>query len=266
MRLHGGYYKKDADGKRIIPQEAAGQVRPLLEESALRKRKQDGVNGKRGQVPPISLGNTNGSNGDNSNGDGSESPPLHKKPFLDSSESNGQSESSSPPPSSFRCLPPPDTSQLLANLERKTKEEQQAAVAAVAAAAVQLPTPPPPPPPPPPLAPPTPFPCRPAVSPLTPISSPPALVIKPASVQPSHASALGLPLRRSRRPHLVPNPDRDATPRVGAQFQADIPDLRADRHSSAFLTPDPADRIWDPAISVALETRSPCGPLQVVGL
>ena len=159
MRLHGGYYKKDADGKRIIPQDA-GQPRPLLEESALRKRKQDGVNIKRGQVPPISpAGNTNGIIGDNGNGDVvstrlSESPP-HKKLFL-KSDGSGQSEST-PPPSSFRCLPPPDTSQLLANLERKTKEEQQAAVAAVAAAAVQLPTPPPPQPPPP-LAPLTPFP------------------------------------------------------------------------------------------------------------
>ena len=93
-------------------------------------------------------------------------------------------------------------------------------------------------------------------SPLTPISSPPALIIKPASVQ--------LPSRRRRRPHLVPpDPDKDTTPRVGAQFQAEIPDLRPDRHSTAFLTPDPADRVWDPSVSVSLETRSPCGPLQV---
>lgn len=100
------------------------------------------------------------------------------------------------------------------------------------------------------------------VSPLTPISSPPALVIKPASVQPP-PPPIGLHVRRRRRPHLIPDPDRDKTPRVGAQFQADIPDLRLDRHSSAFLTPDPADRVWDPSVSVSLETRSPCGPLQV---
>ena len=158
MRLHGGYYKKDADGKRIIPQD--GHLRPLLEESASRKRKQEnGVNNKNGKLPPISPINTNGIIGSNINGGdpsssrlSSESPP-HKKLLLESSEISGQSEST--PASSFRCLPPPDTSQLLANLERKTKEEQQAAVAAVAAAAVQLPTPPPPPPP---LTPLTPFP------------------------------------------------------------------------------------------------------------
>ena len=140
MRLHGGYYKKDADGKRIAPQDA--QLRPLLEESAIRKRKQDGVGGKRGQVPPISSSNITGINGD-APSRLSESPP-HKRLFLEresGGDSNGQSESAP----AFRCLPPPDTSQLLANLERKTKEEQQAAVAAVAAAAVQLPTPPPPP-------------------------------------------------------------------------------------------------------------------------
>ena len=138
MRLHGGYYKKDADGKRIAPQDASGPQRLLAEESAIRKRKQDGVGGKRGQVPPISSSNITGINGDVS-----ESPP-HKRLFLEresGGDSNGQSESAP----AFRCLPPPDTSQLLANLERKTKEEQQAAVAAVAAAAVQLPTPPPPP-------------------------------------------------------------------------------------------------------------------------
>ena len=101
------------------------------------------------------------------------------------------------------------------------------------------------------------------VSPLTPISSPPALVIKPASVQPP-PPPIAPPVRRRRRPHLVPDPDRDNTPRVGAQFQADIPDLGPDRHSSAFLTPDPADRVWDPSVSVSLETRSPCGPLQVI--
>ena len=161
MRLHGGYYKKDADGKRIIPQDAGGgggHLRPLLQDSASRKRLQDGVNSKQGKVPPISPRNINiiGDNNGDPSSRLSESPP-HKKLFLES-ESSGQSESSPP---SFRCLPPPDTSQLLANLERKTKEEQQAAVAAVAAAAVQLPTPPTPPPPPPPhppLTPLTPFP------------------------------------------------------------------------------------------------------------
>ena len=142
MRLHGGYYKKDADGKRIAPQDASGPQRLLAEESAIRKRKQDGVSGKRSQVPPISSSNINGINGD-APSRLSESPP-HKRLFLER-ESGGDSIGQSESAPAFRCLPPPDTSQLLANLERKTKEEQQAAVAAVAAAAVQLPTPPPPP-------------------------------------------------------------------------------------------------------------------------
>ena len=109
--------------------------------------------------------------------------------------------------------------------------------------------------------------CRPVASPLTPISSPPALVIKPASsAVPPTPPPVAMQFRRCwrRRAHLLPpDPERDTTPRVGAAFQADIPELQSDARSAAFLTADPAVRVWDPSVSVSLETRSPCGPLQV---
>ena len=148
MRLHGGYYKKDADGRRIIPQ--GGHLRPLLEEpvTGSRKRKHE----KPGNNNTINVGDQDVDFKYRPN-ESSPSSPANKKLFLEN-ESSGQSESA---PATFRCLPPPDTTQLLANLERKTKEEQQAAVAAVAAAAVQLPTPPPPSP-------------APALAPLAPFS------------------------------------------------------------------------------------------------
>lgn len=153
MRLHGGYYKKDADGRRIIPQQPivsqshsttnntatstdtsntalTSHLRPLLEEGMKKRKHEDSEKGVitacmgNDRLPPEAVKMLHQHNNSNQ-------PPL-KMPHLSTSSSTSTSQltitpatPSTPLPNlSFRSLPPPNTSQLLANLEIKAKERE----------------------------------------------------------------------------------------------------------------------------------------------
>ncbi|CAB4058764.1 Zinc finger protein 541 [Lepeophtheirus salmonis] len=103
MRLHGGYYKKDAEGRRI----------PSLTEAALLQQQ--------------SLSEKNvGAAKRNSNVQMMHSPALDPPPATAAnSPSKAVDSAISSPSLAFRSLPPPDTTKLLANLERKAAAIQQ---------------------------------------------------------------------------------------------------------------------------------------------
>ncbi|TRY69926.1 hypothetical protein TCAL_01235 [Tigriopus californicus] len=153
MRLHGGYYKKDADGRRIIPQQpivsqshsttlnntattndnstpSTSHLRPLLEEGMKKRKHEDSGKGVitacmgNDKLPPEAIKMLHQHNSSNQ-------PPM-KIPNLSTSTTASTPQltitpatPSTPLPNlSFRSLPPPNTSQLLANLEIKAKERE----------------------------------------------------------------------------------------------------------------------------------------------
>jgi hypothetical protein len=327
MRLHGGYYKKDADGKKVVnlppvPDNnggTGGHLRPLLEEpmgGGSKKRKleeneesvaacigNDKLSAEAIRIlhrhtpsatPGIAMKQPPTSPSDTSQAamkriatamgkqQGS-SVPISGSGCCNRTSSSSPAAGASSDASTipFICLPAPDTSQLLANLERKAKEQQQAAVAAAvvqqhqhqnsSSSCCTFPTRP---------IPLTPSSSYSAPSPPT-SSSPPALVIKPANIVSiaSTTTACHHQHQCHRPPtncvsskynysssghacHLMRvDVERDKTPRISQEYQADIPDLYPDP-KSAFLLPDKAELVWDPSVAVSLETRSPCGPLQ----
>lgn len=101
MRLHGGYYKKDAEGRRMVPGMQAQPLKTALNMAAANKRKV---------------------------ADQSTSPPQKKCltvtycPPPPQQQQQPQVTSGSMPSFAFSNLPQPDTSKLLANLEQKAKE------------------------------------------------------------------------------------------------------------------------------------------------
>ena len=113
MRLHGGYYKKDADGRRMVGMANTSPLKTMGSTANLvgTKRKPD-------QSETTSAGS-----GSNPNG----SPPNKKclTPTISVTYCQPQVTSlpsTTLPTFSFSNLPQPDTSKLLANLEQKAKE------------------------------------------------------------------------------------------------------------------------------------------------
>ena len=116
MRLHGGYYKKDADGRRMVGMANTSPLKTMGSANLVgTKRKPD-------QSETTTSGNSNGG-GANQNG----SPPNKKclTPTISVTYCQPQVTSlpsTTLPTFSFSNLPQPDTSKLLANLEQKAKE------------------------------------------------------------------------------------------------------------------------------------------------
>ena len=114
MRLHGGYYKKDADGRRMVGMANTSPLKTMGSANLVgTKRKPD-------QSETTTSGNSNGAN---QNG----SPPNKKclTPTISVTYCQPQVTSlpsTTLPTFSFSNLPQPDTSKLLANLEQKAKE------------------------------------------------------------------------------------------------------------------------------------------------
>lgn len=225
MRLHGGYYKKDAEGKRILnpkldPALTAagnGMVKTLVKEGS-RKRK---IGAPLEGASPDKL-----------------SPEtVH---LLQTTSQHNATATTSQPSLPFRCLPPPDTSQLLANLERKN----QSVLAMHHGQSSKSSEP-----------------SRQVVTTLiTPVSTtvtPTAGKVVHLPTIPFGTTASHLPLLRGSNVHSeislvkqvqVMKVDKgvDKTPRVGAQFQADIPDDETSRISSS---QDTSEMVWDPKIA-----------------
>eukprot|EP00095_Tigriopus_kingsejongensis_P005141 snap_masked-scaffold100_size373717-processed-gene-2.4 protein:Tk05141 transcript:snap_masked-scaffold100_size373717-processed-gene-2.4-mRNA-1 annotation:"hypothetical protein TcasGA2_TC014528" len=154
MRLHGGYYKKDADGRRILPptpshtnttQDVNGnpyapatkgnsnndQSR-IMSETGQKKRKHEEETDVTGvitaclgndKLPPEAVKMLH------QHGHNSDQQPLMKMPHLTTSSTASATNltitPSTPVPNlTFRSLPPPNTSQLLANLEIKAQQRE----------------------------------------------------------------------------------------------------------------------------------------------
>ena len=113
MRLHGGYYKKDADGRRLVGMANTSPLKTMAMTAKSNHAKLSSENLKRkanpGDHPGSSLG---------------QDPQAKKAPAGPAglSVTYCQPQVTSLPSFAFSNLPQPDTSKLLANLEQKTKQ------------------------------------------------------------------------------------------------------------------------------------------------
>ena len=109
MRLHGGYYKKDADGRRLVGMANTSPLKTMAMTAKSNHAKLSSENLKRKANP----GDHPGS---------SLADPQAKKAPAGLSVTYCQPQVTSLPSFAFSNLPQPDTSKLLANLEQKTKQ------------------------------------------------------------------------------------------------------------------------------------------------